>query len=81
MLGRVPGRLQGAQGEPAEIDLVTVAEPDMVEDPLTGGRGQDRRVVVGMQLAGAGDEVRMQVSLGRVGDPKTTSGGSAVNLA
>ena len=81
VLGGVPGRGQRAQGQPAEVDLVAVAEADMVEVPVTGGRGQDRRVVVGVQLPGAGQEVGVQVGVGGVRDPQTTSGGSAADRA
>jgi hypothetical protein len=62
----VSRRGQRLQGEPAHVHLVTVNEPVVMEPAVTRRRGQDRRAVLGGQLAGAGQEVRVQVGVRRV---------------
>jgi len=71
VLGGVAGGLQGAQSQPAEVDLVAVTEPQVVEGALPGGRGEDLRTVIVSELPGAGKEIGVQVGLGRVRDPQT----------
>ena len=68
----VPGGGQGAQGEPAEVDLVTVAQTAMRERTSAGHRRQDRRPVRGGELGRAGEEVGVQVSVGGVGHRQPT---------
>lgn len=53
----VAWRGEGPQGQAAQVDLVAVAEPDVVERPAAGGRGEDAGAVAGGELAGAGQEV------------------------
>ena len=69
-----PGGGQGAQRQPAEVDLVAVAEAAVVEGALPGGRGEDLRAVVGGELAGAGQEVGVQVGVGGVRDRAARAG-------
>jgi hypothetical protein len=65
----VAGGRKRAQGEAAEVDLVAVAQADVVERALPGGRREDLRAVIAGELPGAGQEVGVQVGLGRVHDP------------
>jgi hypothetical protein len=47
------------QAQATEVDLVAVAEAAMRVAPVTRGRGEDRRVIAGRELEGAGQEVRV----------------------
>ncbi len=71
----VAGGGEGAQSEPAEVDLVAVAQPDVVELAAAGGGGEDGRAVGGGEVEGAGEEVGVQVGLGRERDAETGRGG------
>src|SRR5204862_5500884 len=66
----VPRRREGLQGQPAEVDFVTVVQPHVVEAAAAGGAGEDGGAVVGGELAGAGEEVGVQVGVRGVGDPQ-----------
>jgi hypothetical protein len=59
---------QRPQGESAEVDLLAVLQPLVGEAEAAGVGREDLGAVGRGQLAAAGQEVRMQVSLGRVGD-------------
>ncbi|MCM4083149.1 hypothetical protein LXN57_36920 [Actinoplanes sp. TRM88002] len=76
-----PGGGQRAQGEPAEVDLGAVIEAGVVEGALPGGRRQNPGAVVVRELAGAGQEIGVQVGLGRVRDPQAVSGRSGLSQA
>ena len=70
MLVGVPGGGQGVQGQSVEVDLVAVAQCPVVEGTPASGGGEDGRVVVGGELACAGEEVGVQVGVGGVGHPQ-----------
>src|SRR5688500_3674977 len=76
----VPGSAQGAQGQPAQVDLVAVAQPAVAVGALPGRRGKQLRAVGG-QVDGAGDEVGVQVGVGGVGDGEPTLLHSGVDRA
>ncbi len=81
MLGGVAGGRQSAQGQPTQVDLVTITQPDMVEGPIAGRAGEDLGAVIRRELAGAGQEVGVQMGLGRVRDAQPPRGGGPVDRA
>ena len=66
----VPRGAQGAQPQAAEIGLVSVAQSGVVEVAAAGGGCQHRRGVRRRELAGAGEEVGMEVGVGGERDPQ-----------
>ena len=64
----VPGCAQGPQPQPAQVDLVAVAQPGVGERPRPGGRGEQVRAVGAARSTGAGEEVGVQVGVGRERD-------------
>ncbi len=75
MLVGVPRGGQRPQRQPAQVDLVGVAQATMVEPAPAGRRGQHHRTVGGGKLAGAGQEVGVQVRVGGERDGHTAPGG------
>ncbi len=63
MLVGVPGRADGLQRQPTQIDLVPVAQSPMWELAPAGGRGQHRGAIGGGQMQGTGEEVGVQVGV------------------
>ncbi len=68
----VPGGGKRAQRQPAEIDLVAVTQPPMCEGTASGRGGEHGGAGVVMELDGAGEEVGVQMRVGREGDRETT---------
>src|SRR6266511_125733 len=75
MLGRVAGGGHRAQREPAEVELLVAVQAVVVEGEPAGPRREDLRAAGGGQLAGAGQEVGVQVGLCRPGDPQASPAG------
>jgi hypothetical protein len=75
VLGGVPGGGQHPQGEPTQVDLLGVLQAAMGEAEPAGSRGEDPGAIGGGQLPAAGQEVGVQVGLGRVGDAQSTPPG------
>jgi hypothetical protein len=69
----VTGGRHRAQREPAQVDILTVAEREVRELPPAGGGGEDRRAVPGGELERAGEEVRVQVGVGGVRDAQPSA--------
>jgi hypothetical protein len=63
----VAGGGQRPQRQPAQVDLVAVAQALVREGPVPGGGGQHRGAVVVRELHGAGEEVGVQVGVGGEG--------------
>jgi hypothetical protein len=66
----VPGGRKHPQGEPAEVHLLAVVQRPVGEAQPAGAGREDLGAGGGGQLPAAGQEVGMQVGLGRVGDPQ-----------
>ena len=75
MLVGVPGGGDGLQPQPPQVDLVAVAKPPVRISAAPGGGGQHLRAVGGRELAGAGEEVGVQVSIRRKPDGQAPPGG------
>ncbi|MGE3287743.1 MAG: hypothetical protein AB7J32_16850 [Pseudonocardia sp.] len=75
MLVGVSGGGEGGEAQPAQVDLVPVLQPTVREGPPPGrGRQQDRAELV-CELAAAGQEVRVQVGVGRDADGEAVLAG------
>ncbi len=74
----VPRRGQRAQRQSAEVGLLAVGQAPVIEGTVPGGGGEDRGAVVVAELDGAGEEVGVQVRVGRVRHGQTTPPGRRV---
>ena len=74
MLVGVTRRRPGAQHQPAQVDLVAVAQATMRKGTIPGRRRQHDRVIGGGELHRAGEEVGVQVGVGGVRDCEPASG-------
>ena len=72
MLERVPRCRQRAQGQAAEVKLIRIGQRGVRKFPATVA-GDDLRAVDGCELAGARQEVGVQVRLGDVADPQSVT--------
>ena len=75
---RVTGGHQRPQPEPAQVDLVAVRQPGVWKLPPACRGREDGRAVGGGQVERAGEEVSVQVRVGREGhrEPVARSGRS-----